>query len=206
MKSREDRISELTSELIKRENKLAILAETIEKLNNALSDLKSSESRYNQVIQDQKSQLNVNSDKIQARDKSIYQLNETIKTLQEKISENNNVISMRDTQIFDLNQEVEELRGNYENSIKLNVDQQAQKQAIGHELHKKGEEIRHLQGVLNSIQNRWLYRLYKLFTYRMKRLFFQYPKLFYLILINFMTNAYMSRLAKKHGEKIFPAQ
>ena len=74
------------------------------------------------------------------------------------------------------------------------------------ELHANMENSQHLQGVLRSIQERFPYRAYKAVSYRLKRLFLQYPTLIWLFTANFFSNTYMSRWCKKKGIRIFPGQ
>lgn len=74
------------------------------------------------------------------------------------------------------------------------------------DLHASMENHQRLQGVLKSIQERFPYRAYKVASYRLKRLFSQYPTLIWLFISNFFSNAYMSRWCKKKGIRIFPGQ
>lgn len=73
-------------------------------------------------------------------------------------------------------------------------------------LHESDEKVKYVQGVLKSIQNRFPYRLYKVVSFRFRRILMQYPRLLWLFVVNFLTNAYMSRWCRKKGRRIFPAQ
>ena len=73
-------------------------------------------------------------------------------------------------------------------------------------LHESNEKVKYAQGVFKSIQNRFPYRLYKVFSYRSRRILIQYPRFLWLFTVNFLTNAYMSRWCRKKGRPIFPAQ
>jgi glycosyltransferase involved in cell wall biosynthesis len=202
----EDRIFELNSELKKREDELGAFAATVEELEHTLADLKVSENRYKEQIQHHNSQIEAQRRTINERDKSIYDHNETIQGLKEELSGYHQSLLERDNQLLDLRKKEEKLKEKYESSQKIIAGKNEEEHILRQNLHNKEEEVRYLQGILNSIQNRLLYRSYRVITYRLKRIFFQYPKLFYLIFINVLTNIYMSRWSKKKGQRIFPAQ
>jgi glycosyltransferase involved in cell wall biosynthesis len=77
---------------------------------------------------------------------------------------------------------------------------------LQNDLQRSEEEAQHLQGVLRSIQERLPFRAYKVFSYRLRRLWVQYPTLLWLFMANFFSNTYMSRWCKKMGIRIFPGQ
>ncbi|OQY14604.1 MAG: hypothetical protein B6I30_00050 [Desulfobacteraceae bacterium 4572_187] len=77
---------------------------------------------------------------------------------------------------------------------------------LRNDLHASMERGQHLQGVLRSVQERFPYRVYKVVSYRLRRLFLQYPTLIWLFMANFFSNAHMSRWCKKKGIRIFPGQ
>jgi chromosome segregation ATPase len=123
--------------------------------------------------------------KICARDEEIRSLNIEIQTLRDLESNLNVQLNDKEKQVEYMNEEIRKLK---------------------HSKNLNEESLRYLQGVLQSIQDRFLYRTYKVISYRLKRMLFQYPKFFSLLLVNFVTNAYMSRWSKKSGTRIFPAQ
>ena len=73
-------------------------------------------------------------------------------------------------------------------------------------LEDASDRLTYMDGVLKSIQNRLTYRLYKRTTYRLRRWVVQYPKLFYLLILNIFTNTYMSRWCGRKKTRIFPGQ
>jgi len=157
----------------------------IEQLTNERKKLQKLENQLREVINDQEAQIESYRGAVTDRDTEVNrlreiecQLREALKQKEGELDHSHGVLSERN----------EEIKG------------------LTNRIHIEKEKVKHLQGVLTSIQNRFLYKLYIILKYRLKRLFIQYPRLFYLFIVNFTTNAYMSRWNKKHNTRIFPGQ
>jgi len=129
---------------------------------------------------------------IKGRDQEIYRLNSELKSYHNELTV--------------LRKELTETKKHLDSSRRELASLREIESQLRNSLHVSEENVEYLQGVLRSIQNRFPYRLYKVISYRSRRLFVQYPRLMWLFMINFFTNTYMSRWCKKKGTRIFPAQ
>jgi len=204
LKGRDDAIWKLNQEIQALQNRL------IEEIKNyqskeekIYSEKEEERRRLESLIEIARNELK---NEIKGRDAEIHRLNSELK---DSLNERN---SLRD--------KIQILKSEHINSLKEldllkdNIDRLNQQLDSAEKLvreltcsrNEQEEKITYLIGVLRHIQNRFVYRLYKRFVYRFKRIFFQRPWLIFLFFLNFFTNAYMSKLNKKHGSKIFPAQ
>ena len=150
---------------------------------------------------------------IESRDETIGRLNSEVNTLNGGIQERDETISRLNVEKSGLLKLKNGLEGDafhYKQEIRSFRETISERDGdiddLRNALDKASEHAKYMDGVLMSIQNRFLYRLYKRLIYRSIRLFLQYPRLLYLLIVNILTNVYTSRWCKKHKAKIFPAQ
>ena len=175
--------------------------------------LASTQEAKNQLEGEMRDKLGIWQEEIESRDETIGRLDSEVNTLNGKIQERDEAISRLNVEKAGLLKLKNGLEGDaflYKQEIisfrEAIAERGGEIDDLRNALDRASEKAKHMDGVLRSIQNRFLYKLYKHATYRSKRLFLQYPRLLYLLIVNILTNTYMSRWCKKHRTKIFPAQ
>jgi glycosyltransferase involved in cell wall biosynthesis/peptidoglycan hydrolase CwlO-like protein len=214
-----DRLEELEGEARSREMQMGRLNETVQGQEAQIADLHGLLSQRDQELRERQGEVQSLADAIKALEHSESLLKADLAdretemaVYQEEMARRNKEVKALKNQVTALEsirREVKDLRhteGALRAALKDGEREIAELKEITNRMAKDRERVKQLEGVLNSIQNRFLYRSYKSVTYRLKRLCFQYPRLYYLLAVNFITNAYMSRWCKKHETKIFPAQ
>ena len=222
-----EEITEYNDSLNHREKELSQSKKVIAEYNNSLalreeelSRLKEVIAKYDDSLTRKEEELSQMKEVVAEYDKSLAQREEELSQLKEEITEYNDSLNQRNNQLLQLKNEIEKVRESFAKRNKelsgLNNELEKHRQGIFYRdeeidrirnnLNVATELVKHLEGVLRSIQNRFPYRLYKLVQYKCKRLFRQYPQFFYLFILNIITNFYLSRLHKKKGVRIFPAQ
>ena len=144
---------------------------------------------------------------LQNRDEEIAGLKEELKTNQDSMiaaAKENDI--EKEALNADFEKKYEVWMGQISNLKKKLTELDKVEAQLRNDLHASMENSQHLQGVLRSLQERYPYRVYKVLSYRLRRLFLQYPTLIWLFMANFFSNAHMSRWCKKKGIRIFPGQ